>query len=120
MPTKDSKKTPAASKLQDDNSSEGCDDDDADDKLEDEKYDALKKLRGGHGNIGSVKGVLNLLAQGGSLYKSQTKGLAAEPEGQGELPFGESKQRHIKMTNSALNKIIQEEFRNVLLEMGSK
>ena len=91
-----------------------------DDKLEDEKYDALRKLRGGHGNIGSVKGVLNLLAQGGSLYKSQTKGLAAEPEGQGELPFGESKQRHIKMTNSALNKIIQEEFRNVLLEMGSK
>ena len=91
-----------------------------DDKLEDEKYDALKKLRGGHGNIGSVKGVLNLLAQGGSLYKSQTKGLAAEPEGQGELPFGESKKRHIRISNNTLNKIIQEELRNVLLEKGSK
>ena len=91
-----------------------------DDKLEDEKYDALKKLRGGHGNIGSVKGVLNLLAQGGSLYKSQTKGLAAEPEGQGELPFGESKRQQVRMTDSTLNKIIQEELRNVLLELGNK
>ena len=91
-----------------------------DDQLEDEKYDAIKKLRGGHGNIKSIKGVLNLIKQGGSLYKRQTGPLAAEPEAQGELPFGEGKKRNVRITTSKLNKVIQEELRNVLLEIGNK
>jgi hypothetical protein len=83
-----------------------------DDQLEDEKYDAIKKLRGGHGNIKSIKGVLNLIKQGGSLYKSQTGPLAAEPEAQAQLPFGESKMK--KITKSKLNAIIKEEIENVI------
>ena len=85
-----------------------------DDQLEDEKYDAIKKLRGGHGNIKSIKGVLNLIKQGGSLYKSQTGSLAAEPEAQAQLPFGESKMK--KITKSKLNTIIKEEIEKVLKE----
>jgi len=83
-----------------------------DDQLEDEKYDAIKKLRGGHGNIKSIKGILNLIKQGGSLYKSQTGSLAAEPEAQAQLPFGESKMK--KITKSKLNAIIKEEIQNVV------
>ena len=83
-----------------------------DDQLEDEKYDAIKKLRGGHGNIKSIKGILNLIKQGGSLYKSQTGALAAEPEAQAQLPFGESKMK--KITKSKLNAIIKEEIQNVV------